>query len=121
VKTVLHYVPTIDSAINNSFVAKFQSQHEGRSPSEFAVAGYDAAHALSLAIQQGATDRASIAESISKVSFTGPRGEVTIDPKTNNIVQPLYVYETVKKGDKLTQKVLAQLPNTQDDVNGCSL
>ncbi len=121
VKTVLHYVPTIDSEVNNKFVQEFQALHEGRAPSEFAVAGYDAAHALALAIKGGANDRASIASSISKVSFTGPRGAVEIDPATNNIVQPLYVYETVANGEALTQKVLAQLPTERDPASGCSM
>lgn len=121
VTTVLHYAPTIDTDVNNAFVQKFQSMNDGRSPSEFAVAGYDAAQALALALKGGADDRASIAEAISKVSFSGPRGEVSIDPKTNNIVQPLYVYETVKDGDKLTQKVVAQLPSERDPAGSCSL
>lgn len=121
VKTVLHYVPTIDSEVNNNFVQKFQQLNEGRSPSEYSVAGYDAAHALALAIKGGAGDRESIAAAISKVSFTGPRGEVHIDPASNNIVQPLYVYETVAEGEGLTQKVLAQLPTTKAPADGCSL
>ena len=121
VTTVLHYAPTIDTDLNNAFVQKFQSINDGRSPSEFAVAGYDAAQALALALKGGADDRASIAEAISKVSFSGPRGEVSIDPKTNNIVQPLYVYETVKDGEKLTQKVVAQLPSERDPAGSCSL
>lgn len=121
VTTVLHYAPTIDSELNSKFVQKFQAMNEGRSPSEFAVAGYDAAHALALAIKGGAKDRESIAQAISKFSFAGPRGDVEIDPKTNNIVQPLYVYETVKEGDQLTQKILAKLPSTRAAANGCSL
>ena len=121
VTTVLHYAPTIDTDVNNAFVQKFQSMNDGRSPSEFAVAGYDAAQALAAALKGGADDRASIAKAISSVSFSGPRGEVSIDPKTNNIVQPLYVYETVKDGDKLTQKVVAQLPSERDPAGSCSL
>lgn len=121
VKAILHYVPTIESDLNAAFVKNFQAKHEGRSPSEFAVAGYDAAHALALAVKDGATDRASIAKAISKVSFDGPRGPVEIDPKTNNIVQSLYVYETVVSGESLTQKVLAQLPVERDAANGCTM
>ena len=38
---------------------------------------------------------ATLAAALPKVSFTGPRGELRIDPATNNIVQPIHVYETV--------------------------
>jgi branched-chain amino acid transport system substrate-binding protein len=58
---------------------------------------------------------------MSKVSFQGPRGDVSIDPETNNIVQPMYVYETVKVQGKLTQKVIAELPSERDATGGCSL
>lgn len=116
------YVPTIDNAANTTFVAAYQAAND-RLPSEFAVAGYDAAHALVQASSGGASDRAALAEALRKVSFDGPRGATSIDPATNNIVQPIYVYETVAASDGkgLTQSVLAQLPPERDPVNGCNL
>ncbi|MCA8882078.1 MAG: ABC transporter substrate-binding protein [Rhodobacteraceae bacterium] len=116
----LHYVPTIDNEANAAFVATFEAK-TGRTPSEYAAHGYDAAHALVLATAAGATDRESIAAALPKVSFSGPRGATAIDPATNNIVQPIYVYETVAGTDGLTQKVLAELPAEADPANGCDL
>ena len=118
--TALHYVPTIDSAANASFVAAFQEK-TGRVPSEFAVQGYDAARALIEATKTGATDRDALAKALRQVSFEGPRGNLSIDPATNNIVQPIYVYQTVAGEGGSTQKVLAQLPAEADPVNGCSM
>lgn len=116
----LHYVPTLDNPENAAFVAAFKEK-TGRIPSEYAVHGYDAARALVEAVKSGATDRASIAAALPKVAFTGPRGELRIDPATNNIVQPIHVYETVAGADGLTQKVLATLPAVADPVNGCQM
>ncbi|GAA0285604.1 ABC transporter substrate-binding protein [Rhodovulum strictum] len=116
----LHYVPTIENAANAAFVAAFQAE-TGRVPSEYAVQGYDAARALVQATATGAADRASLAQALAKVSFEGPRGPTAIDPATNNIVQPIYVYETVAGETGLTQKVLAQLPAEADPANGCTL
>lgn len=118
--TALHYVPTIDSAANASFVKAFQAE-TGRIPSEFAVQGFDAARALVEATKTGVTDRASLANALRQVSFEGPRGQLSIDPATNNLVQPIYVYETVAGENGLTQKVLAQLPTEADPVNGCEM
>ena len=118
--TALHYVPTLDNAANAAFVAAFQAK-TGRLPSEFAVHGYDAARALIEAAKTGAHDRASLAEALRQVSFDGPRGKLSIDPATNNIVQPVYVYETVAGESGLTQKVLAQLPAEADPANGCEM
>jgi len=116
------YVPTIDNPENASFVAAFQAAND-RLPSEYAVAGYDAAHALVQASAGGANDRAALADALRNVSFAGPRGETSIDPATNNIVQPIYVYESVAAADGtgMTQKVVAQLDREQDPANGCTL
>ena len=62
-----------------------------------------------------------IAEPSAQLAFTGPRGDLRIDPATNNIVQPIHVYETVAGADGLTQKVLATLPAVADPVNGCQM
>ncbi|MGX0903706.1 branched-chain amino acid transport system substrate-binding protein [Roseovarius sp. MBR-79] len=118
--TALHYVPTIDSPANAQFVAAFKAK-TGRVPSEFAVHGYDAGRALIEAVKSGATDRESFANALRLVSFEGPRGALSIDPATNNIIQPIYVYETVAGADGITQKVLAQLPAEADPVNGCEM
>ena len=67
------------------------------------------------------SDRETLANALRQVSFEGPRGALSIDPATNNIIQPIYVYETVAGEDGLTQKVLAQLPAEADPVNGCEM
>lgn len=118
--TALHYVPTLDNPENAALVEAFKAK-TGRIPSEYAVQGYDSARALVEAVKSGATDRATLAAALPKVSFTGPRGELRIDPATNNIVQPIHVYETVAGPDGMTQKVLATLPAETDPVNGCAM
>ena len=120
VKTSLHYVPTLDTPENKAFVEAFSAKF-GRAPSEYAVQGYDAARVLVEAVKAGANDRESIAEGLSKVSYTGPRGPLTIDPATHNVVQNIYIYETVADGDKLTQKIIGTVEGVKDPVNGCGL
>ena len=118
--TSLHYVPTIDTAENKAFVKTFKDK-TGRIPSEYAVQGYDSGRALAEAIKGGATDRASLAAALPKVSYTGPRGSLKIDPATNNIVQNIYVYETVAGEGGLTQKIVDTIPNVADAPNGCKM
>lgn len=116
----LHYVPTLDNAANKAFVAAYSAAN-GKMPSEYTVQGYDAAKALMAAIDSGASDRASIAAALRKVKFESPRGPVEIDGATNNIVQNIYVYETVKDGDALSQKIVGTVEAVRDEPNGCSL
>lgn len=118
VVTALHYVPTLDNPQNRTFAEAFTAK-TGRVPSEYAVQGYDTARALIEATRTGATDRASLAAALRQVSFDGPRGTLSIDPATNNVVQPIYVYRTVAGGKGLTQEVLATLPAEADPANGC--
>ncbi len=118
--TALHYVPTIDTDANRTFAEAFTAE-TGRVPSEFAVHGYDAARALIEATKTGASDRKTLANALRQVSFDGPRGTLSIDPATNNLIQPIYVYETIKGDTGLTQKLLAQLPAERDPVNGCAM
>lgn len=120
VTTALHYVPTIDNPANAAFVEAFRAE-TGRLPSEYAVQGYDTARALVEAVKSGATDRETLATALRKVSFEGPRGQLSIDPATNNIVQPIYVYQTVAGENGPTQQVLAELPAEADPVNGCQM
>lgn len=120
VVTMLHYVPTLDNAANRAFVQAFKAR-EGRLPSEYAVQGYDTARALAEAVRSGATDRDTLAAALRKTGFDGPRGRTAIDPATNNIIQPFYVYETVAGDGGLTQRLLAELPPQADPANGCEM
>jgi branched-chain amino acid transport system substrate-binding protein len=118
VVAALHYVPVIDTPANKAFVKLFKAK-TGRPPSEYAVHGYDAGRALAIAIKGGATDRESIAASLPRVSFAGPRGMLRIGASTHNIVQNIYVYETIAGQEGLTQKIIATIPDVMDGRNGC--
>lgn len=121
VVALLHYIPTLDTPENKAFVDAVQKKY-GRVPSEYTVQGYDAGRALVEAIKSGATDKEAITQALPKVSYTSPRGPVSIDPATNNIIQNMYVFETVEGDDgKLTQKLVGTVENVQDDPNGCKL
>lgn len=119
-KTSLHYVPTLDTPENKAFVEAFKAKFN-RQPSEYAVQGYDAARVLVESVKAGASGREAIAGALTKISYTGPRGPLTIDPATNNVVQNIYVYETVADGEGLTQKIIGTIPEVRDPANGCKL
>ncbi|MEQ8291484.1 MAG: ABC transporter substrate-binding protein [Roseovarius sp.] len=116
----LHYVPTVDNEINNKFVETYKAA-QNKAPSEFTIQGYDAAKALMAAIDSGASDRESIAKALRGLKFDSPRGPVEIDAATNNIVHDVYIYETVKEGDGLTQKILGTIEAVRDEPHGCEL
>lgn len=120
VTVALHYVPTIDTPENKRFQADFMKQ-QGRIGSEFAVQGYDAGRMVVEAIKASGGDKAKFKDALSKVSFTGPRGPLKIDPATNNVVQNIYIYENKMQDGKIVQMIKGVSENVQDAVNGCSM
>jgi len=120
---ILNYVPAIDNPVNKAFQAKFQAKY-GRTASEFAAQGYDTGKLIYAAIKAngGKTDdKAALVKALHDVTVDGTRGPLKIDPKTNNIIQDIYIYEARKTGDKIDFNVLSRIQNVQDPPNGCKL
>ena len=120
VTTGLHYTPVLDTPENAAFVEAFQAKTE-RPPSEFAVQGYDAGRLIVEAVKAGATDKASLAEGLPAVKLTSARGPLEIDAATNNVVQNIYVYETVSGDGGMTQKLVDTIEAVRDEPNGCQM
>ncbi len=116
----LHYVPAIDTPENKKFQDAYQAAH-GKTGSEFAVAGYDAAHLIVQAVKQANGDGEAFKAALSKVEFNGPRGPLRIDPATNNVVQNIYLFKNEFKDGKVVQTILDTIPDVQDAPNGCSM
>ena len=56
-----------------------------------------------------------------EVEFAGPRGPFRIDPKTNNVIQNIYVAQVEEQGDSVAAVIKHTFPNVQDPPNGCTL
>lgn len=120
---ILNYVPTIDTPTNAAFQKEFQAKYH-RVASEFAAQGYDTAKLIYAALKAtgGKTaDKAALVHAFHTVSVDGTRGKLRIDPKTNNIIQDIYIYEAKKQGDKIDLHVIERIPAVQDPPNGCTL
>lgn len=118
----LHYVPTVEGERNAKFVEDFKAKY-GHVPSEYAVQGYDAGRLIAKAVQGGATDPAALAAALPKVDISdSPRGPVSIDPATHNIIQNMYIYETVvSEGAEPTQKIIGTIEQFTPPQNGCEM
>ncbi|WP_374447163.1 ABC transporter substrate-binding protein [Stella sp.] len=119
----LNYVPAIDNPVNKSYQERFQAKFK-RVGSEFGAQGYDTAKLIHAAITQagGKTDdKAALVKAMHAVRIEGTRGPLRIDPKTNNVIQDIYVFETELQGDKVGYKVVDRIRDVQDPPNGCTL
>jgi branched-chain amino acid transport system substrate-binding protein len=120
----INYVPSLDNAANRRFAAEFRKRSGGRDPDEVTVNGYDAMHMVAAGLKAlgGKTaDKAALMEAIRKADYSGPRGPMRIDPRTNNVIQNVYMVEVREVGGKPTHVVVDTIKDVQDPPNGCTM
>jgi branched-chain amino acid transport system substrate-binding protein len=87
------------SPMNKEFVAAYKKAY-GTRPGFMAVGGYDGIHLIYEALKKtgGKADGDSLIAAMKGMAWESPRGPISIDPETRDIVQNVYVRE-VKKVD----------------------
>jgi branched-chain amino acid transport system substrate-binding protein len=105
--TVAHYDYNHDSAKNKAFVAGFREISGGRNPDIFSIGGYDGMHLIYEALKKtgGKADGDSLIEAAKGMKWESPRGPMSIDPETRDVVQTIYV----RRIDKVSGGALGNL------------
>ncbi|WP_441255958.1 ABC transporter substrate-binding protein [Tardiphaga sp. 285_C5_N1_2] len=87
------------SAMNKEFVAAYKKAYNTR-PGFMAVGGWDGIHLVYEALKKtgGKADGDSLIAAMKGMKWESPRGPISIDPETRDIVQNIYIRE-VKKVD----------------------
>ncbi len=80
------------SAINKAFVAAYRKAFNAR-PGFVAVGGYDGIHLIYEALKKtgGNTDGDALVAAMKGMAWESPRGPISIDPETRDIVQNIYI------------------------------
>ena len=101
--TTHHYSADHPSPENTAFVAAFETANAGLRPNFMAVAAYDGMALIYAALEKtkGASDGDSLLAAMKGSAWTSPRGPVSIDPATRDIVQNVYVRKVEKKDGAL--------------------
>src|SRR6266550_8385605 len=91
------------SDINKAFVAAFKKANAGMRPNFMAVGGYDGMHLIYAALKKtnGATEGDALVGAMKGMAWESPRGPISIDPETRDIVQNIYVRKVEKVGSEL--------------------
>jgi len=113
--TASHYDYTHRSPLNDEFVQAYANEYH-RNPDFFSVGGYDGMHLIDVALQKsgGKTDGDSLINAAKGASWESPRGPISIDPETRDIVQTVYIRKVEKVGDRLVNAEIAAIPNVKD-------
>src|ERR687898_668956 len=115
--TAHHYSAAHDSPENKAFVEAFKKANNGMRPNFMAVGGYDGMHLIYEGLKKtsGQGGQALI-DAMKGVSWTSPRGPVSIDPQTRDIIQNIYVRKVERVNGELYNVEFATIPNVKDPV-----
>jgi branched-chain amino acid transport system substrate-binding protein len=113
--TVADYDYSHDSPLNHEFVKAFNDEFH-RNPDFFAVGGYDGTRLIYEALKKtgGKADGDSLIAAAKGMSWESPRGPISIDPETRDIVQTVYIRHVQKVGDALENIEFDSVPNVKD-------
>jgi len=91
-----------DSAMNKKYVADF-TKAAGFRPNFMSVGGYDGMHLIYEALKKtgGKADGDSLIAAMKGMKWESPRGPISIDPETRDIVQNIYMRKVEKKNGQL--------------------
>jgi len=116
--TAQFYSAAHPSAENKAFVDAFRKANKGMRPNFMAVGGYDGMHLIYEALKKtnGNTDGDALVAAMKSMAWTSPRGPISIDPATRDIVQNIYVRKVEKVNGELYNVEFATVPNVKDPV-----
>ena len=103
------------SAMNKDFVAAYKKAFSSR-PGFMAVSGYDGIHLIYEALKKtgGKTDGDALIEAMKGMKWESPRGPISIDPETRDIVQNIYIRKVEKVGGELYNVEFATFEAVKD-------
>jgi branched-chain amino acid transport system substrate-binding protein len=115
--TIHHYNADLPNPLNKRFVEQWKKDFGANSTPDFmGVQGYDGMAAIAHMVTslKGKIEADAAINSLRGWKFDSPRGPISIDPRTRDIVMNEYVSELVKTGGRLTQKNIATINAVKD-------
>src|ERR1700731_2462240 len=96
------YSAARDSQMNKEYVAAFQKTNPMR-PNFISLGGYDGMHLISEALKKtgGKTEGDTLINAMKGMKWESPRGPISIDPDTREIVQNVYMGKVEKVNGQL--------------------
>jgi branched-chain amino acid transport system substrate-binding protein len=113
--TAFHYDHNHQSAKNKAFVAAYNAEYK-RNPDMFSVGGYDGMHVIYEALKKtkGDTDGDKLIAAAKGLSWESPRGPMSIDPETRDVIQTVYIRRVEKVNGQLVNVEFDKLENVKD-------
>jgi branched-chain amino acid transport system substrate-binding protein len=115
--TAFHYDANHQSAMNKKFVAAYNAEFK-RNPDMFSVGGYDGMHVIYEALKKtnGDADGDKLIEAAKGLKWESPRGPMSIDPETRDVVETVYIRRVEKVDGKLVNVEFDKIENVKDPI-----
>jgi branched-chain amino acid transport system substrate-binding protein len=115
--TAHHYSALHDSPLNKAYVAAFKQAANFR-PSFVTLGGYDGLHLIYEALKKtgGKTDGDALIGAMKGTKWESPRGPISIDPDTRDIVQNVYIRKVEKVQGELYNVEFATFDAVKDPL-----
>jgi branched-chain amino acid transport system substrate-binding protein len=117
--TALHYSALHDSPTNKAYVKDFEAAY-GKRPNFVSLGGYDGMHLIYEALKKtgGKTDGDTMLAAMKGMKWESPRGPMSIDPETRDVVQNEYIRRVEKVNGQLYNVEFATVEAVKDPVRG---
>jgi branched-chain amino acid transport system substrate-binding protein len=116
--TSMPYTPTLDNPENKAFLAAFSKKYgaDHGPPTNITVAAYDGMQVIQKMAEtvNRTIDGAKEVDAVKGMKWLSPRGPVSIDPETRELIQNVYIREVVKENGLLYNKIIYTFENQKE-------
>jgi branched-chain amino acid transport system substrate-binding protein len=115
IRTAFHYSWEHKSAMNEAFVKAYRAEFN-RNPDVFSIGGWDGMHLIYETLKKtgGKADGDTLIAAAKGMKWESPRGPISIDPDTRDIVQTVYIRRVEKVGDRSQNVEIDRIENVKD-------
>jgi len=119
--TAHFYSADHNSPKNKAYVAAFEKANNFR-PNFMSVGGYDGMHLIYEALKKtgGKADGDTLIAAMKGMAWESPRGPISIDPETRDIIQNIYMRKVEKKSGQLYNVEFATFEAVKDPVKAAA-
>ncbi len=112
-----HYDGAQENELNKKFVGAYQAEFK-RLPDYFSIGGWDGMHLISEVLKKtsGKTDGEAMIAAAKGMKWESPRGPISIDPETRDIIQNVYIRRTEKVGSEIKNVQIDVVRDVKDPV-----
>jgi branched-chain amino acid transport system substrate-binding protein len=111
------YDYNLNNPLNHEFVKAYNEEFK-RNPDFFSIGGYDGMHLIYETLKKtgGNTDGEALIAAAKGMHWQSPRGPMSIDPETRDVVQTVYIRRVEKVGGELVNVEFDKVENVKDPV-----